>query len=380
MSSWDHGEVLQLKTHGNEYARRVWLGNAPAPGEGGRPREGDDINVFKRFVVDAYENKRYYKEPAEGESYEVEQTTIVRPRSGVKSAGRTITSHKPNVALQASVFHAPAAPLRPPQPVAAPVPVAAPEVDLLDFGAFDSAPLSNNAPPPNAHVQPATSAPVANDVFDPFNTNAPATAPAPMAHVANNQMQMTANQPSGGFGDASFDPFGTMSTNPQPAPTAAAPVMNPPMMNNNSGMMGGMNNSMMNGSMNNTMVGMGNNMMNGMNNNMMQNQMQPNNMMNGMPANNMMMNNMMPNNMGMGNNFMMNGNMMNNQMGMMNNMNNNMVNGSMGTPNSGVHKTMPTTQAMNMNIMQPNNNSISNNFGAKPADSGKKDPFAGLGF
>ena len=374
MSSWDHGEVLQLKTHGNEYARRVWLGNAPPPGESGRPREGDDINVFKRFVVEAYENKKYYKEPVEGESYEEEKASA-RPRSGVKSAGRTITSHKPNVALQTNVLNTSAAPLRPPQPAAAPMPVAAPEVDLLDFGAFDSSPPPNNAHQPNAHVQPANSAPVAHDVFDPFNTNSHATVSAPVAPAVNNQMQMVVNQPSSGFDDASFDPFGTMSTNSQPAQTATTPVVNQPVMNNSGMMMGSMNYSGMNGSMNNTMSGAGNIMINGMGN-MTQNQMQQN-MMNGMPSSNMLVNNMMPNNMGMGNNFMMNSNMMNNQMGLMNN---NMMQGSMGTPNSGVHKTMPATQAMNMNIMQPNNNSISNNFGIKPADSEKKDPFAGLGF
>jgi hypothetical protein len=38
--------------------------------------------------------------------------------------------------------------------------------------------------------------------------------------------------------------------------------------------------------------------------------------------------------------------------------------------------------AMNVNIMQPNNNSISNSFGANaaPAPVKKNDPFSGLGF
>ena len=63
MSAWDHGEVTRLKTHGNDYVRRVWLATAPEVGAGGRPREGDDIGVFKRFVIDVYEHKRYYREP-----------------------------------------------------------------------------------------------------------------------------------------------------------------------------------------------------------------------------------------------------------------------------------------------------------------------------
>jgi hypothetical protein len=270
--------------------------------------------------------------------------------------------HKPNVALQHNGFGgAPMneAPLRPPQPVvAAPVPVAAPapEVDLLDFGAFDSAPLSTNAPPSNATFgQSANSAPVANHVFDPFNANPSVSAPAPVA------MQIGATgQASSGFGDASFDPFGTMSTSTQPTQPSV------PVMNNNFGMMGGMSNNMLNGGMNNVM-------MNGMQTHMMHNQMQyggmSNNMMNGMNSNNMM-----SNNMGM----MANNNMMNSNMSMMNNT---MMN-PMGMPNSGAHNNMSSAPqpAMSMNIMQPMNNSISNNFGSKPVDSGKRDPFAGLGF
>ena len=387
MSSWDHGEVLQLKTHGNEYARKVWLGNAPPVGEGGRPKEGDDINVFKRFVVEAYENKRYYVEPVEGESYEASAGSNSsgggRPTSGVRSAGRTITSHKPNVALQQSAFNtAPAAPLRPPQPVAAPAPqpVAAPAVDLLDFGAFDSAP---------AQTAPVSNNPVAapaNDVFDPFNTNLPVSAPPATAPVAQMQPMGATNQPNTGFGDAPFDPFGAMS-NTQPAQTATQ--SNVPVMNNNFGMnnnvmngMGAMNNNMMNGGMNSMMNG--NHMSNGMG---MQNNMMQQNMMNGGMMNNqmnMMQNNMMMNGMGnqMNNSMNMMQNQMNNSMNMMNGQMNTMHH-QMGTPNSGMHKTMSSAPqpAMNMNIMQPMNNSISNNFGSKPAgDSGKKDPFAGLGF
>ena len=69
---------------------------------------------------------------------------------------------------QTNVLNTSAAPLRPPQTAAASVPVAAPDVDLLDFGSFDNSHPPNNAPPPNAHLQPANSAPVAHDVFDPF--------------------------------------------------------------------------------------------------------------------------------------------------------------------------------------------------------------------
>jgi hypothetical protein len=60
MSSWSDQEVQELEQKGNDYAQRTWLKNAPPIGSNGRPREGDDVNVFKRFVVDAYEHKRFY--------------------------------------------------------------------------------------------------------------------------------------------------------------------------------------------------------------------------------------------------------------------------------------------------------------------------------
>ena len=62
MSSWSDDEAAELQRKGNDYARRTWLKNAPPPGQGGRPQEGDHVDVFKRFVVDCYERRRYYGE------------------------------------------------------------------------------------------------------------------------------------------------------------------------------------------------------------------------------------------------------------------------------------------------------------------------------
>ncbi|KAL3776239.1 hypothetical protein HJC23_011736 [Cyclotella cryptica] len=409
MSSWDHGEVLQLKTHGNDYARRVWLGNAPAVGTGGRPKEGDDINVFKRFVVEAYEHKKYYREPVDGEngSGGGQQQSNARPNSSVRASGRTITSHAPNAFLQsansATVNAAPAIPSQ--QPVKS---APAPAVDLLDFGAFDSEPISSNAPPSNFHfIQHSSnpSAPVAStDPFDPFNinptvsTSTPAAPPAAANNAAFHMNGSNTTQASSTFapssGKASFDPFGAITSNTNSQSTSKVPVMN----NFNNGMMNGgiMNNNMMNGGT------MNNNPMNGMNHpTMYQNQMQQGvfGVGGGMQSHNMMMMNGINSNGA----AMMNG-INSNGMAMMNGMNNNnmMMNGNfagsnnmmlgngvpmgMAMPISGVGSAMSTTpqpvMAMNMNIMQPMNNSISTNFSAKPAtsESNKEDPFAGLGF
>jgi Putative GTPase activating protein for Arf len=60
MSSWTDEEVSELERKGNDYCRRTWLKNAPPYGTSGRPQSGSDLAVYKRFVVDVYEQKRYY--------------------------------------------------------------------------------------------------------------------------------------------------------------------------------------------------------------------------------------------------------------------------------------------------------------------------------
>ena len=64
MSSWTHEEVMQLKRKGNNEAIATWLANAPPVGEGGRPKQGDSISIYKQFIVNAYENKKYYQSPS----------------------------------------------------------------------------------------------------------------------------------------------------------------------------------------------------------------------------------------------------------------------------------------------------------------------------
>jgi hypothetical protein len=60
MSSWTDDEVAELERKGNDHCRRTWLKNAPPCGASGRPQPGCDLAVYKRFVVDAYEYKRFY--------------------------------------------------------------------------------------------------------------------------------------------------------------------------------------------------------------------------------------------------------------------------------------------------------------------------------
>ena len=130
MSSWTDAEVAELERKGNDYARRTWLKNAPPVGQGGRPKEGDHIDVFKRFVVDVYERKRYYGED-DGNT----------GGSTPQSANFVAANHTPRVADPTPKMTA-RAPVRKAAPQPAP-PRAAPVADLLDFSSTPSSiPLS----------------------------------------------------------------------------------------------------------------------------------------------------------------------------------------------------------------------------------------------
>ena len=418
MSSWDQGEVLKLKKHGNNYARKVWLATAPEPGIGGRPKEGDDVNVFKRFVVTVYENRRYYREADElgagNQAITAQQVKPVAVHVPPKEARVTAIPKKVASSRKARV-RAPA-----------PTPMPTPTPDLLDFGAFDSAPAPAQAANTNIHdfadftqAQPPSS--LSDPPFDPFGNNGNQTktsAPAPKQRGDFSAKAQSSSAPNN-----LFDPFqnnnsggGTGAFNSNMNNSG----MNNPMMNNmaggiNSGMMQNINGNMMNNNMNmnNNLGGLNLGMMQNINGNMNNVMNTNNNNMGGFNsgmmqnANGTMMNNMMNmnnNNMGGFNSGIMqndNGNMsMNNSnMAMNSTGTNNMMNmppqqnlgGCLGTLNgqlnnmtlmSNTGNSNNLTQPMNINVMQPMNNSISNNFTKAPAAvaSRKDDPFSGLGF
>mmetsp|Transcript_20198 Transcript_20198/g.28854 ORF Transcript_20198/g.28854 Transcript_20198/m.28854 type:complete len:507 (-) Transcript_20198:62-1582(-) len=444
MSSWEMGEVLKLKRYGNDYARKVWLATAPEVGVGGRPREGSDINEFKRFVVEVYEKKRYYRElqveeeNKSGSSQVAAATTA--PSVGVSSRyygqpsqqQQHLQMRKPaNAALVNGYTQSPnwgklqrtTAPqpptngtthsIAPTAPVAAP----APAVDLLDFGAFDAAPAPSAAGQSSTPFDLFNSAPptTTTNAVPPSNNSTPA--PINTTTTTNNSNDPFGMEPSVASPNTNmkngFDPFGVSVMTPSSVPADSAlltpslthgspaasnggasngggavakqPVMNGSTNNNNNfgmmngGMMNGMSNMMMGSAMNGGGNMMNGNMMNGGNN------MMNGNMMNG--GNNMMMMN--------GTNTMMNATSNGNMMMM--NGNTNGMNGMM------MNQQQQPAMAMNMNVMQPMSNSISNNFGAMSISGGssaavpgggggkggggssvataqKADPFAGLGF
>lgn len=180
MSSWSDAEVDELQRKGNDYARRTWLKNAPVVGSGGRPKEGDHIDVFKRFVVDAYERKRYYGED-DGQQQQEQMKSGVATAIPISQAAPVRST--PKMQLPPTRISAPV-PTR-----KAPVPAPAPVADLLDFSAAaQTAPATFQAnfdafqPAPATSTSPQTKEPSFADFktagSDPFSVPPPAPAPA----------------------------------------------------------------------------------------------------------------------------------------------------------------------------------------------------------
>jgi hypothetical protein len=390
MSAWSDQEAAALEAGGNDVARMTWLKHAPPVGSGGRPQQGCDLNVYKRFVVDVYESKRYYGEADAG-------------AAAAASATRTAAPVQAPVAPAASQRQRPQKPRVVPQ--AAPAYAAPPVADLLDF----SAP----APAPFSAATNSTSAPAADMFAADFGSFQTAAAPTPAAsnHAANTNdhdfgsfqqhnattstlasgplppRTTTTSTPNNSFA-ADFADFAlpthgnpTPPSTPVPAPTVTSkkPIMGnshnansaismmtqqqPQQMKQQQQqqmMMGGMPGNMNNGMM---MMNSNNTMNNGMMNGMMMNQgMNGGSGVGGMNNGMMMMNN---NNMNMNNGMnsmngassigrqqqpMMNGSA-NNGMGMMMNNNSNMM-------------AMNNNNGLQQPMMQPNmmmNNGMNNN-------------------
>lgn len=201
MSSWTDAEVAELKRKGNDYARRTWLKNAPPVGQGGRPKEGDSVDVFKRFVVEAYERKKYYGED--------EGTGGAAPAQATAAAAHRVSARATRPPVRKAA----------PPPAPAPAPVA----DLLDF-------TSMSAPTPQsgaANTGSSGNAFEANfDAFAPTTPSVPSAAPGVQKDPFAAQPTPTSNASS----------FGFMNTNTTATPTntPAIPAIKKPVMKNQS--------------------------------------------------------------------------------------------------------------------------------------------------
>jgi hypothetical protein len=332
MSEWTMEEVKELtaeRSGGNAAALHTWLLNAPSVGctypGGKRPRKGDDVTVFKQFILDCYEHGKFRAETPFDPSSVVEEIT--------SPAGSAATSPRPGATSPVPRAHPTTVPVRrtagslpsrsPPKPVAS----AAPAVNLLDmsddpvpaaapsqsgsnddffgssggFDSFDSPPNPNtgsaatdfdsmfgsSAPAPPTRDVSASSMPV--DIFatDSFGGTAPQrAASAPIDPFANfgsgsgassgvNSTTNSSNDLSAMiFGGSVSSSTNSMVSNNSTSMNAMGAMGNGMNRGNAMGSMGGGMNAMggmgmsnnMNGS--GTRPGMGNSMGGGMGNSM----------------------------------------------------------------------------------------------------------------
>jgi len=156
MSTWTKEEVDSLKEEnggGNNVCRRTWLGNAPAIGEryngGKRPKEGDQLDIFKAFVIDVYERRKFLVEggvggstPQQVQQMQVQQTQAQQQQPQMNlfgSNGGGNANNNMSITWNANGFtnnNFPSATSSPVQAPAQTTPVPAPPAaDLLNFDA-----------------------------------------------------------------------------------------------------------------------------------------------------------------------------------------------------------------------------------------------------
>eukprot|EP01038_Epipyxis_sp_PR26KG_P011778 gene11778-15759_t len=211
MSNWTMEEVRELtsaESGGNDAARHIWLSSAPKcgskyPGGGTRPKPGDNIEIFKRFVIDCYERGMFRATtPFEPDANEAQLLGTAKPASRVVSKpSSTTSSPRPPATSNSST------------------------VDFFDMnnGSDFSVRETNNAQTASNNSNSFadfgfdTKVSTPSDPFSGFNASPSAfsstTVAAPVVSSTSNSNAFTSfdsfNAPSSASGFASFDAFGS---------------------------------------------------------------------------------------------------------------------------------------------------------------------------
>lgn len=90
MATFTPDEVELLKSRGNDYCRRIWLGLY----EGNILSDSRDEQVVRDFMVDKYERKRYYLDPS------VSLTNGVDTQASSQTTNKSIIVQQPKLPLQ----------------------------------------------------------------------------------------------------------------------------------------------------------------------------------------------------------------------------------------------------------------------------------------
>ena len=111
MSEWTMEEVKELtaeRSGGNAAALHTWLLNAPEVGRtypgGKRPKKGDDVNIFKQFIVDCYEHGKFRAQTPFDPSSVVEEIS--------SPSGSSASSPRPGATSPVPRAHPNAVPVR----------------------------------------------------------------------------------------------------------------------------------------------------------------------------------------------------------------------------------------------------------------------------
>eukprot|EP01039_Chlorochromonas_danica_P012778 gene12778-14707_t len=195
MSNWTMEEVNKLMDHrggGNAAAQHIWLGNAPAYGQryagGQRPKQGDKVEIFKQFVLDAYAYGKFRAETpyVPGASAAAPAATAA-PAVAAAAAPRSATSS--SRASPVPSGHVPS--------MAVPSASSSSANFTADFDFLSSDGASGNTSPIPSRPATSRNAPTSDPFladFGQFDAFTPASAPAaPASSLASSRTTSSSN-------------------------------------------------------------------------------------------------------------------------------------------------------------------------------------------
>jgi hypothetical protein len=373
MSSWSMADVETLQAHGNDVARRTWLQHAPAIGTQGRPQPGrDSIDVYKAFIVDVYERKKYYGNADAAADQPQQQslpTAVTAPPRRVTAPPVAVTTAPSSKVVVGDLLDFGS--LESHADITKTVASSAINHDpfVADFNAFSSSNTADTAATTSSTISNPTTTTVSltsssiqqqQPVFDPFSSSTTSTT---INHFNNSDP--FAPNPSA----FASQPSSTEETNGMQMNVTKQPVMATPFSNNHNAISNAF--ASPSSSSSTLMMMMPPTNMNGW----MPQQQQQQFMMMTMKNHNIQ-NQMMSGGMGMHHFASGPASIIPNT---------GMTTAMMGSPSHSMNNTsfsnMNGMQSMSSNYSNNFHNSISSNFGPTASTSIKKDdPFAGLGF
>lgn len=203
MSTWSYDEVCNIRDGGNSVALKTWLAKAPAYGQryngGTRPKSGDKIDVYKKFISDCYDKEMFL-----GSTEEPQKTVVVSTSAPSKAVSKstakpfaTVVNPNPEISLLDDF------------------PVSSTN-KTDDFGAFCAAPSQEDsfgefsfAAPDAAHTPAPTSNGFDFDAFQSAPVSSNPTTSFFEADFSTPALTTTAGSQS--------DPFGVFNMMPSPA-------------------------------------------------------------------------------------------------------------------------------------------------------------------